>query len=191
MNICLYGASSNKTDESFVVATEELGEKIALRGHGLVFGGGARGMMGAAARGVKKVGGRVVGIAPSFFNVDGVLFEDCDDFIRTDTMRERKKLLEDKSDAFIVTPGGVGTFDEFFEILTLKQLGQHTKPIAIFNVNGYYDDLKEFLISAVKKGFITEECLELCSFFTNADSMLDYLESYKGEKADIVKLKSL
>ncbi len=191
MNICVYGASSNAIDKRFITATEELGRKMAQRGHTLVFGGGAGGMMGAAARGVYEKGGTIIGIAPSFFNVDGVLFEHCTEMHSPDTMRERKKLLEEKSDAFIVSPGGIGTFDEFFEILTLKQLGRHTKAIAIFNVNGYYDNMIALLQNTAKEGFMRGKCMELFKVFDDADALLDYLETYVPEEIDIVKLKKI
>lgn len=191
MNICVYGASSSEVDNIYITATEELGEKMALRGHALVFGGGANGMMGAAARGVYRQGGQIIGIAPSFFNVDGVLFENCTEFYYPETMRERKKMLEDKSDAFVISPGGIGTLDEFFEILTLKQLGRHKKPIAVFNVNGHFDDLKSMLEGLAHKKFMSKECLELCPFFSDADSLLDFIENYKSQDIDILKLKHL
>lgn len=176
MNICLYGASSSAIAKSYINPTEELGAKIAERGHTLIYGGGAEGLMGAAARGVYSHGGKIIGIVPSFLNVDGILFDNCDEMIFTETMRERKQLLEEKSDAFIVTPGGVGTFDEFFEILTLKQLGRHSKPIAVFNINGYFDSLIEQLKNAVRKQFMNPESFELCFFTDNADKLINYLE---------------
>ena len=176
MNICLYGASSNAIARSYINPTEELGAKIAERGHTLIYGGGAEGLMGAAARGAYSQGGKIIGIVPSFLNVDGILFDNCDEMIFTETMRERKQLLEEKSDAFIVTPGGVGTFDEFFEILTLKQLGRHSKPIAVFNINGYFDSLIEQLKNAVRKQFMNPESFELCFFTDNADKLINYLE---------------
>ena len=156
MNICIYGASSNIIDKSYIDAVEVLGEKLGNRGHGLVFGAGAEGLMGASARGMKKAGGYIVGIAPSFFNVDGVIYEECDELIRTETMRERKQIMEDNADAFIVVPGGIGTYEEFFEILTSKQLCRHNKPIAIYNVLGFYDEIDSAMRSAIKKGFIKE-----------------------------------
>jgi uncharacterized protein (TIGR00730 family) len=181
MNICVYGASSNKIDSSFMERTENLGEKLASRGHSLVFGGGTNGLMGAVARGFSKQDGKIIGIAPSFFNVDGVLFDKCDEFIYPDTMRKRKELMEQMSDAFIMTPGGVGTFDEFFEIVTLKQLGLHSKPIAIFNINGYFDSLIATLKSAVDTKFMDNRTLELCPAFEDEDLLITYLENYKGE----------
>ena len=176
MNICVYGASSKSIDEKYIKAGEALGEQMAERGHTLVFGGGGHGMMGAVARGVKKGGGKVIGVAPSFFNVDGVRFDGCDEFIYTETMRERKQIMEDRSDAFIAAPGGVGTFEELFGIITLKQLGRHSKPIAVFNINGYFDSLIEQLKNAVRKQFMNPESFELCFFTDNADKLINYLE---------------
>ena len=191
MKICLYGASSNEIDQSFILATEELGKVIGNKGHGLVYGGGANGLMGAAARGVYQSGGEIIGVAPSFFNVDGVLFENCSEFIYTETMRQRKQIMEQKSDAFVVVPGGIGTFDEFFEILTLKQLGQHKKPIAVFNINGYYDSLFEMLKKAVQGGFMIKECLSLAPFFSDSEDLVEYLEGHSQENSDFSVLKKI
>lgn len=177
MRICVYGASSNEIDPKYIAATEILGEEMGKRSHSLVFGGGASGLMGAAARGMTLAGGEILGIAPSFFDVDGVLYDKCTDFIYTETMRERKFLLEENSDAFIISPGGIGTFEEFFEVLTLKQLGRHNKPIAVFNVDGYYNDLHTLLDKAVEGRFMKACCQELMAFFDAPRPMLDYLET--------------
>ncbi len=191
MKYCVYGASSDRIKDIYIKEVEKLGEKMAKRGHGLVFGAGNGGCMGAAARGVKKGNGEIIGIAPSFFNVDGVLFEDCTEMIHTETMRERKKLLEEKSDAFIVAPGGIGTYDEFFEIITLKQLEQHRKAIAIFNVDGYYDNLKNIMQKLADEEFMPDESLKLAEFFDDADELLDYLENYKYVRYKPEELKFL
>lgn len=191
MNICLYGASSTEIDNSYISATEDLGKKMALRGHSLVYGGGASGLMGAAARGVVSGGGKVIGVAPSFFQVDGVLFQNCTEFIYTKTMRERKQIMEEKSNAFIVTPGGIGTFDEFFEIFSLKQLGQHEKAVAIFNINGYFNSLKNMLDFAVNEKFMTEASRDLVPFFEKADDLLDYLQNYKPGQCDFSVLRKV
>ena len=176
MNICVYGASSRTIDKVYIEDGEKLGKEMALRGHGLVFGGGASGLMGAVARGVYSGKGKIVGVAPKFFNVDGILFEYCDEMIRPDTMRERKQLMEDNSDAFIVVPGGIGTFEEFFEILTLKQLGRHNKPIAIFNINHYYDDIENILKKASTEGFLKGEFLNIFKVSNNIEELLNYIE---------------
>lgn len=191
MNICLYGASSSAIAKSYINPTEELGAKISERGHTLIYGGGAAGLMGAAARGAYSRGGKIIGVVPSFLNVDGILFDNCTDLIFTETMRERKELMEQKSDAFIMTPGGLGTFDEFFEILTLKQLGRHSKPIAVFNINGYFDSLKLQLENAVHKQFMTHEALGLFLMTDNADKLLNYLEDGVASPTETKIFKNL
>ena len=189
MKICVYGAASNEIDKSFLTAGENLGREMGKRNHSLVFGGGASGLMGAVARGISEENGEIIGIAPSFFNVDGILFEKCSEMIYTDTMRERKMLMESKSDAFIVTPGGIGTFEEFFEILTLRSLDRHKKPIAIFNTNGYYDNLIEFLENGVKQNFLKSANLELFFVSENENEILDYLENYTDDSDKISKTR--
>lgn len=176
MNICVYGASSQAIDPKYLSAAQQLGGLLAERGHRMIFGGGATGVMGAAAVGAHQKGGKITGIAPSFFDKPGVLYKECDRFIFTQTMRERKQLMEESSDAFIVAAGGIGTFEEFFEILTLKQLGRHTKPIALLNTDGYYDEIEALLKKTVKGGFMPEKNLGLCRFFPDAESLLDYIE---------------
>lgn len=176
MNICVYGASSNVIAQAYIDAGEALGLAMAERGHKLVFGGGASGMMGAAARGMTQGNGEIIGVAPRFFDVDGVLYPDCTEFIFTDTMRERKSIMEEKADAFIMTPGGIGTFEEFYEILTLRQLGRHDKPIAILNVDDYYRPLIDMQEKAIAQKFMRPECADLCGWFDRIDPLLDYLE---------------
>ena len=191
MRICVYGSSSDLIDREYIEQGEALGRKMAERKIGLVFGGGACGLMGAAARGVRDGKGEIIGVAPTFFKVDGVLFRECSEFIPTETMRERKQIMEDKSDAFIMTPGGIGTYEEFFEIFTLKQLGRHNKPIAIFNVKGYYDEMLAMLEKTVKGNFMREASLNLYKAFTDIDEMLDYIENYSEETLDIKQLKNI
>ena len=189
MNICIYGASSVKTSKEYMEATQKLGECLAKEGHSLVFGGGASGLMGAAARGFTAGGGKIIGVAPRFFDVDGILYDKCTEFIFTETMRERKKILEDKSDAFVVCPGGVGTFDEFFEIITLKQLGRHNKAVIIFNTGNYFDELLKLMNKAFKEDFLTEKTLSLYDVAKNEKEVLMLLKSYKGENADVKDTK--
>ena len=191
MKLCLYGASSNLIDKKYIEATEKLGEEMAKRGHTLVFGGGANGLMGAAARGATKAGGEIVGISPKFFDVDGVLYDKCTEFIYTETMQERKHLLVTKSDGFIVMPGGPGTFDELFETLSLRQLGIHNKPIAVFNIDGYFDPLGQMLKNAFNGKFMTEEILELCPLFDSETELLKYLEENADGTGDFSVLKAL
>ena len=189
MNICVYGASSDAIDKRFIEAGEALGEEMAKRGHTLVFGGGAHGLMGAVARGVTKGGGKIIGIAPSFFNIDGVLYEKCDEFHYPETMRERKQMMEEISDAFIMTPGGIGTYEEFFEILTLKQLNRHNKSIAVLNTLGYYNLIEELMQKTYELNFMQAASLELYKILETPSEILDYLESYVSEEIDINKMK--
>lgn len=183
MNVCLYGASSTEIGEPYITATETLGEMLACRGHSLVYGAGGAGLMGAAARGMKRGGGYVVGVVPSFLKVDGVLFDGCDEMIFTDTMRERKQIMEERADAFVVTPGGIGTYEEFFEIYTLKQLGQLHKPIVIFNVNGYFDDMLAMLRRTVDERFMREASLSLIAIADTPEIVLARLETETGAPA--------
>ncbi len=185
MKICVYGASSNEIDGVYIQAGEQLGEEMAARGHELVFGAGGSGMMGAAARGMTKGKGRMTGIVPSFFNVDGVLYDKCDELIYTETMRERKQLMETSSDAFIMTAGGIGTFEEFFEILTLKQLDRHNKPIVILNTNGYYGRMFDMLDYTVAENFAKEKTKELYFVTDDIEAALDYIEKYDSLGVDV------
>lgn len=189
MKLCIYGASSNAIDKSFLTAGEQLGQSIASGGHTVVFGGGAAGLMGAVARGAHCKNGEIIGICPSFFNVDGALFEHCTEMIYTETMRERKQLLEEMSDAFIITPGGIGTFDEFFEIYTLRQLGVHKKPIAIFNTNGYYDSLIDMLNNAIDKSFMPNTNMDLLFISDNPQEILNHIENYNPADYDAAQFK--
>ena len=104
-------------------------------------------------------------------------------------MRERKAKMEDMSDAFIIVPGGVGTFEEFFEIVTLKQLGRHNKPIAVYNINGYYDSLEEMMEHSMREGFVREKCSDLYRYFDDSDKLLDYIEHDTGTKWRLDDLK--
>ena len=178
MQICLYGASSDEIDARYIDATHQLGVQMGTRGHAMIFGGGAAGLMGAAARGMHESGGEIIGVAPAFFNVDGILYEHCTEFIYTDTMHERKFRMEEMADAFIVCPGGIGTFEEFFEALTLKQLGRHNKPITLFNIDGYYDDMNALIEKAIEGRFMKDACRALVRSFDTSDALLDYLERY-------------
>lgn len=192
MNICLYGASSTELDARYLDAAYDLGRRIAAGGHTMVYGGGAQGVMGAAARGVVDGGGTLVGIAPTFFkSAPGVLFDGCTEFIYTETMAERKALMMQRSDAFVMAPGGIGTYEEFFEVLTLKQLGRHNPAIAILNTNGFYDKLQEFVLSAVEQRFIRSACLNIYALCPTPADTLTYLEQYDPAVLDVRHLKNI
>ena len=191
MKIAVYGAASRLIDSSYKEKGKELGRKMTERGHGLVFGGGANGMMGAVAEGVHEKQGYILGVVPKFFHEANaeISFKECTEYIYTDTMRERKRQMEENCDAFIITPGGIGTLDEFFEILTLKQLGRHNKAIVLFDINGFFDELASSLYKMVKEQFITSDCGELCKVSTDIDEILNYIEEYDPKDIDISKVK--
>ena len=189
MNICIYGASSSIIAGAYINPVEELGARLAKRGHTLGFGGGKYGLMGAAVRGVKAAGGRALAVVPEFLASGGIIYEDCDEIVYTDTMRRRKEIMEDRADAFIITPGGPGTLDEFFEILTLKQLGRHKKPIAVFNVCGYYDNLIKQLENAVREHFMSPENLKLFGVFQSSDRLISYLEENRDVFFETAELR--
>ena len=191
MNICVFGAASKTIDEKYITAVEEMGEFLAKKGHNLVFGSGKTGSMGAAARGFKRGGGKIHGVVPNFFKEDLSDFVNwnCDEMAYTESMRERKAVMEDLADAFIITPGGAGTYEEFFEILTLKQLGRHRKPIAFYNVGGYYDKLDSLIEFTINESFMRDTCRVLYKYFTDLDEMLQYIENDDMEGLTVHDLK--
>ena len=176
MDICVFGAASSTIDAAYLRDGRELGSELARRGHTLIFGGGAGGLMGAVASGVTEAGGKCLGVVPSFLDVDGALYKNCTELIYTETMRDRKQTMEERSDAFVMTPGGIGTYEEFMEILTLRHLGRHEKPIAVLNTKGYFNGLNAMLQNAAVEGFLPEKDLRLYRCFDRPKDLLDYLE---------------
>lgn len=194
MNICIFGAASPKINYLYINEVEELAENLAKRGHNLVFGAGGHGLMGAAARGFHKGGGKVYGVVPHFFREESIeaLYEECDKFFYTETMSERKKTMEDLADAFIIVPGGIGTFEEFFEVLTLKQLGRHRKPIILFDIWGYYLGMLATMRAGVMELFLHQNAMRLFKVFREYDDekIIAYLEGGNDiEGLDVHDLK--
>ena len=191
MRICVFGAASPTIDPEYMEKVEALGKEMALRGHSLVFGGGGHGLMGAAAKGVKSGGGYILGVIPEFFGEEDVeiVYPHCDKLIEPETMRQRKQIMEDNADAFIVVPGGIGTFEEFFEILTLKQLCRHNKPIAIYNIKNYYSDLNTLMEAAIEKNFVHENCRSLYTVTDDMQKLLEYIEAPVSNDFTVNQLK--
>lgn len=192
MRICVYGAASPTIDKMYIETTEKMGEALATRGHNLVFGGGGNGLMGAAARGFKKGNAHIIGVIPEFFHNEKIeaICDFCNELIMPNTMRERKQIMEDNADAFIIVPGGFGTYEEFFEILTLKQLCRHNKPIAVYNIAGYYDEMIKTIEIAIGKEFIRSSCRELYFVSKDLDEIIKYLETPVQEHLDVHALKN-
>lgn len=191
MKICVFGAASNEIDHMYIQRVEELCKELGERGHELVFGAGANGLMGAAARGMKAGGGKITGVIPNFFREETIeeIYSECDEIIFTDTMQERKKTMEDRADAFIVVPGGIGTFEEMFEVLTLKQLGRHQKPIVFYNLAGYFDNLMAFMKHCSDEGFIRRNCHKLYNVTDNNEELYGFIEHSKPLNFSVSDLK--
>jgi len=181
MNITLYGASRENIDQTYKDAVEALGAEIAKRGHTMVFGAGGTGLMGAAARGIRKNGGKIIGVTPRFMHKLEPIYENCTEIIDTKTMSERKDMMEKLADAFIIVPGGIGTFDEFFQVLTLKSLGRFDKPIILFNVNNFFDNLLSVIGSDIFKGFINLSVASCFNVSESPESTLDLIEKLTGK----------
>lgn len=181
MNICVYGASSEQIDRSFIAQSEHFGSVATKAGYGIVFGAGKYGLMGAVARGATEAGSKsLIGVLPEFFKGTDVIYDKCTELVFTTTMRERKKYMEDNSVAFVMLPGSIGTFDEFFEILTLKQLGQHKKPIVIYNIKNYFEPLLNMIKACIDKKFLTDDCYNL---FTVCDTAEDVIFAIKNDNS--------
>lgn len=189
MNICVYAASSDTVAPAYLDAAQHLGFLLGARGHTLVFGGGQNGLMGACARGAASAGGDILGVAPRFFDEPGVLFPGCTRFLFTETMRERKQIMEEQSEAFLILPGGIGTFEEFFETLTLKQLGRHQKPMALLNTLGYYDAMLRLLEQAAADGFMSQNCLRLFGVCSSPEEALAHIQKAETFSGSIRRLK--
>ncbi len=192
MKICVYGAASDKIEKKFKDLTFEMAYEMAKRGHTLVFGAGGQGLMGAAARGFDQAGATMHGVIPTFFKEFGyeAEYKGIDKITYTKTMAERKTIMEDDCDAFVIVPGGIGTMEEFFQILTLKQLGRHKKAIAVFNMFGYYDSLDALIKEFIAKEFVNEECLDLYKMMQDKDEVISYVENYSPDNIKWNRLKN-
>ena len=178
-NICVYCSSSRNIDKKYFYVAKELGEKIAKNGLGLVYGGSTLGLMGEVALNAQKCGAPVLGIVPEKIYNTTIEFPKDIELVITKDMRERKKTMELKSDAFIAMPGGFGTLEEVSEIIVSKQLGYHYKPIVFLSVNGYYNKLFELFENFYSENFAQGNCKEIYYKADNVDDALNYIMNYK------------
>ena len=174
--VCVFCGSSFGHDPAFRDAARAIGAGIAKMGYTLIFGGGGLGLMGDVARAALDGGSTIQGIMPAFLQALEPEVSSQEKLIVTPHMQERKNLMLQMSDAFIILPGGLGTFDEFFEVLTEAQLGVHAKPIIVVNVSGYYDALDAMLHAIIKAGFAKEMVLKLYYLADGAEAALEILE---------------
>jgi len=159
--VCVFCGSQPGANPAYAAAARELGRELVRRGQVLVYGGGRVGLMGEVATAVLDAGGEVVGVIPHALARKEVAQEDCTELIVVDTMHERKALMADRADAFVALPGGYGTCDELFEILTWAQLGIHRKPVALLNVSGFFTPLLAWLDHVVCEGLLKPKHREL------------------------------
>lgn len=177
-NICVFCGSKHGTQPQYTLAATSLGALLAGRGLGLVYGGGNIGLMGEVANAALGAGGRVIGVIPESLDEHEVTHRGVTELHVVQSMHERKALMADRADAFIALPGGFGTFDELFEILTWAQLGLHTKPCGLLNVDGFYDPLIVFLDHAVEHGFLKQKHRDILHVGTDGAELLDRMAKF-------------
>ena len=183
-NICVYCGSSSGNDPAFVAAATDLGSTIADHGYGLVYGGASIGLMGTVADSVLASAGIVTGVMPKSLADKDIAHSGLSELIVTKSMHERKTRMADLSDAFIALPGGLGTFEELFEIWTWAQLGFHQKPIAVLNVNSYFNKLIEFLEDSTAKGFIKVAHQKMLLVSDSSDELIHKITSFAPPLVD-------
>jgi uncharacterized protein (TIGR00730 family) len=180
--VTVFSASSTKIDRVYFDAADELGYAIAQSGWDLVYGGNDVGPMGALAAGARRGRGRVIGVTPQVFIDAGHADTACDELILVDSMRQRKATMETRGDAFITLPGGLGTLEEFFEIVVGQFLGFHAKPIVLLNINGFYDDLLHLIQRQIEGHFVRPAAWEGVHVTTSVTSAIDYLKGYTPQQ---------
>ncbi len=178
--ICVFCGSSKGIDPKFIESAESLGKTLVKRDLGLVYGGARVGLMGELANTVLKEGGEVIGVMPESLAKREIVHNNLSNLYIVKTMHERKSLMSKLSDGFIALPGGLGTFEEFFEVLTWAQLGIHNKPCGILNVSGYYDKLFQFLQHAVSERLLKKEYFFMILNDNNPEKLLDKFKEYKS-----------
>lgn len=156
-SVCVYCGSSNGRNPAYIEAARQFGTALAVAEVSCVYGGGSIGLMGTVANSTLEAGGHVTGIIPHFLEKREVMLRDVSDLIVTDDMHERKRLMFERSDAFVALPGGIGTLEEVVEMMTWAQLGQHRKPILLANIDGFWSPLLELMDHMRKEAFIRPE----------------------------------
>jgi uncharacterized protein (TIGR00730 family) len=182
--LCVYCSSSDLIDAKYHAAAEELGRGMATRGWGLVYGGGCVGSMGVLARAVKAGGGYVVGVIPEFMKSRELAYNEADELVTVETMRERKRLMEERAAAFVALPGGLGTLEEFSEIVTLRYLNRLNRPVVLLNQDGFYDDLLKFFARVLSERFMSPDVHDLFTVAKTVDDVWRQLDQPVPFKPD-------
>ena len=178
--VAVFCGASAGTDTIYAQTGMQLGRELALCNIGIVYGGAKIGVMGAVADGALQAGGKVIGVIPHFLRTREVAHDTLTQLILVDSMHERKTRMHDLSDGFIALPGGFGTMEELFEILTWGQLGLHTKPIGLLNVNGFYDPLIAMARQMLNRGFLKQAHFDMLLTSDSIDDLLQKMESYRA-----------
>ena len=190
-SICVYCGSRPGTEPAFAEAARQVGLWIAQNKGQLVYGGGHNGLMGMMADACLQAGGRVVGVIPKALVEKEWAHSGCSELHVVENMHERKRLMAERADAFLAMPGGIGTFEEFFEVWTWRQLGYHDKPVGLLNIKGYYDNLLAFLSTSVLQGFMNAEQMQLIRSGTNTELLLKSLVTEAGLAPDKLDLDQI
>ncbi|MFI7640358.1 TIGR00730 family Rossman fold protein [Nonomuraea sp. NPDC049400] len=177
MNICVFCASSLNIDDKYIDLAAHVGAELAKRGHTLVSGGATVSCMGAVTAAVRAGGGRTIGVIPQVLVDVEVADDESDELIVTADMRERKGIMDSRSDAFLVLPGGIGTLEELFEIWTARVLGIHDRPLVILDPWGLYDPLRQLMNHLYDEGFTRAAVFDAISWTTTVDEAFAHLES--------------
>lgn len=182
-SLCVYCGSRPGALPTYTDAARQVGEWIGRHGGQLVYGGGRNGLMGVVAQATLAAGGRVVGVIPQALVDKEMANTDCTELHVVQTMHERKRLMAEHADAFVALPGGIGTFEELFEVWTWQQLGYHDKPLGLLNTAGYYDGLMGFLRSSVSQGFMSDWQMDMLRVEADAAALLPTLVQAAGLNA--------
>lgn len=179
-NITIFCGSSFGTDDIYKKQAILLGQTLAKQNIQLVYGGADVGLMGAVADGALHVGGKVIGVLPYFLQSKEIAHKNLTELILVESMHERKTKMNELCDGVIVLPGGYGTLEEFFEMITWAQLGLHQKPIAVLNIDGFYDDLIKFVQTMVNKGFLKQVNRDMLLMSDDIDELLEKMRNYQA-----------
>lgn len=179
-NIAVYCGSSTRAGQAFLDQATAVGTYLGQRGHTLVYGAGSIGLMGAVARATQAAGGKVLGVIPQAMDHVEITYQQCDELIFTDTMRQRKHIMDERSDVFVVLPGGFGTLEELIEAITHRHLAFHNKPILILNVDGFYDPMITLFEHFITHAFAKAKHMNAFEVLPSVESLLRRLDEITG-----------
>jgi len=183
-NICVYCGASVGNNPAYIEAAKQLGQQIVAQGKNLVYGGGAKGLMGVIADEVIKAGGEVIGVIPERLVLAETAHKGITDLRVVPDMHVRKSTMIELADGFVALPGGIGTLEELFEVWTWSQIGYHKKPVAVYNVNNFYQPMLQFLQHIVDEGFVRQNYLETLIVGHDATDILNQIDRYEPHNLD-------